>query len=49
MTAARIGGSKRIRSNAKRGKERLDWLAPVIEDWYSKVCLSGISVHNIIL
>ena len=40
MTASRIRGSKLIRSNAERGRDRLV-LAPVIEDWHAK--LLGVS------
>lgn len=45
MTVARARGSKRIRSNAERGKERLEGLAPAIEDWHAKVCLLGVSIE----
>lgn len=44
MTAAQIRGSKRIRSNAERGKERLEGFAPVIEDWHAKLCLLEVSI-----
>ena len=46
MTAARTRGSKRIRSNSLRGKERLEGLVPVVEDWHAKVCLLGVSVMH---
>lgn len=39
MTASRTRGSQRIRLNAGRGKERLEGLSPVVEDWHAKVCL----------
>lgn len=43
MTAARARGSQRIRSNSERGKDRLEGLQPVVEDWHAKVCLLGVS------
>ena len=42
MTVARTRGCKRIRSNAERGKERLEGFVPVIEDWHVKVSLLGV-------
>ena len=44
LTAKRARGSQHIRSNSLRGKERLEGLKPVIEDWHAKVCLLGVSV-----
>ena len=39
MTAARARGSHRVRCNSDRGKERLEGLQPVCEDWHAKVSL----------
>ncbi len=44
LTAVRARGSKRVRYNSLRGKDRLEGLEPVIEDWHAKVCLLGVSV-----
>lgn len=44
MTAARVRGSKRIRSNSERGKVALEGLEPVVEDWHTKVCFLGVSI-----
>lgn len=47
LTVARARGSQRIRKNSERGKERLDGLLPVCEDWHTKLCLLGVrSVIN---
>ena len=45
MTAARTRSSKRIKCNSVRGKDRLEGLEPVVEDWHAKVCLLGVSVY----
>lgn len=42
MTASRVRGSKRIRSNAERGKEQLGGFVAGVEDWHAKVCLLGV-------
>lgn len=42
LTAARARGSQRIRNNSERGRERLEGLTPVCEDWHSKLCLLGV-------
>ena len=42
LTAKRARGSQYTRSNSLRGKERLEGLKPVIEDWHAKVCLLGV-------
>ena len=42
MTAARTRGCKRIRSNAERGKERLEGFHALIEDWHAKGILLGV-------
>ncbi len=44
MTASRTRSSQRIRSNSLRGKDRLEGMVPVVEDWHSKVCLLGVSI-----
>lgn len=38
MTAARVRGSQRIRSNSERGVDRLQGLVGVAEDWHTKMC-----------
>ena len=43
LTAARARSGQRIRSNSLRGKDRLEGMVPVIEDWHAKVCLLGVS------
>lgn len=45
LTAARTRSSKRIRSNSVRGRDRLDGLEPMCEDWHAKVCLLGVSKY----
>lgn len=49
LTAARARGCQRIRKNSERGKERLQGLKPVCEDWHSKLCVLGVrsSYNNI--
>ena len=42
MTAARARGSQRIRKNSERGRDRLEGLKPVCEDWHAKLCLLGV-------
>ena len=39
LTVERMRGAKNIRSNLCRGKERLEGIQPVIEDWHAKVVL----------
>jgi len=46
LTAARIRSSKRIRSNSTRGKDRLDGVETVVEDWHARMCLLMVSVLN---
>ena len=46
MTAARTKGCKRIRSNAERGKERLEGFTPLVEDWHAKGAFLGMSQHT---
>ena len=47
MTAARARGSQRVHSNSERGKDRLEGLQPVVEDWHAKVCLLGVRLYII--
>ena len=42
MTAARTRGCQRIRSNAERGKERLQGFNAFVEDWHAKGVLLGV-------
>ena len=37
LTAKRARGSQHVRSNSLRGKDRLEGLKPVVEDWHAKV------------
>lgn len=37
MTVSRVRGMRRIRSNSARGKDRLEGLYPMVEDWHAKV------------
>lgn len=46
LTAARVRGSQRVRSNSQRGIHRLEGLVPVIEDWHAKGCLLSVSTCN---
>ena len=39
LTAKRARGGQNIRCNSERGKDRLEGLIPVVEDWHGKVCL----------
>ncbi len=48
LTAARAGGTKAIRSNSERQKERLAGLVPVCEDWHAKMCLLGVTLFSCI-
>lgn len=43
---AHVRGCKGTRSNAVRGKERLDGLIPVAEDWHTKMCLMGDDINK---
>lgn len=42
LTATRARGCQRIRSNSTRGKDRLEGLVPVVEDWHAKVSILGV-------
>lgn len=45
MTAARARGTQWVRSNSERGKDQLQGLQPVVEDWHAKVCLLGVCMY----
>ena len=38
LTVARIRGAQRIRRNSYNGRDRVEGLVPVVEDWHAKVC-----------
>ena len=42
LTAARTRSSKRIRSNSMRGRDKLEGLEPICEDWHAKMCILGV-------
>lgn len=42
MTAARARGCQNIRKNSERGRDRLEGLKPICEDWHAKLCLLGV-------
>lgn len=42
LTAARARGSQRICKNSEGGKERLEGLMPVCEDWHSNLYILGV-------
>ena len=42
LTVVRARGSQRICKNSEHGKERLEGLTPVCEDWHTKLCLLGV-------
>ena len=44
LTAARVRGSQRVRNNGQRGLDRLEGVAPVVEDWHAKGCLLAVSL-----
>ena len=48
LTAARICECKRLCSNAESGKERLDGLTALVEDWHVSGILITISVSMIV-
>ena len=49
LTAARVRGSQRVRSNGQRGLHRLEGIAPVVEDWHAKGCLLSVSSLQIVI
>lgn len=44
LTVERARGSQKVRSNSERGRERLEGLQPVVEDWHSRVALLKVHV-----
>ena len=48
LTCARARGAQRIMQNHDTGKQQLEGLIPVIEDWHAKQCLLSVSGHVII-
>lgn len=49
LTAKRARGAQRIRENSNRGRDRLEGLVPVVEDWHTKMCLVCVSVLYIVI
>ncbi len=47
LTEKRAQGAQDVRSNSERGKDRLEGLLPVAEDWHAKVCLLGVSTYKL--
>ena len=45
LTTEQMRGAKNVRSNACRGKERLEGVVPMVEDWHTKVLLKVSTVH----
>ena len=48
LTAERATGAKRSLTNENRGRDRLEGLVPVIEDWHANVCLLKVCLSHII-
>ena len=44
LTVERARGAKKERNNENRGKDRLEGLLPVIEDWHAKVCFLKVRI-----
>ena len=44
LTAKRARGGQEIRENSNRGRDRLEGLAPIMEDWHTKMCLISVSI-----
>ena len=42
LTCATVRGSQRIRGNSYSGRDRLEGLIPVSEDWHAKMCLMKV-------
>ena len=38
LTVARIRGCQNVQRNGESGRDRLEGLVPVIEDWHAKMC-----------
>lgn len=49
LTAKRAQEAQNICSNSQRGKDHLNGLFPIIEDWHAKVCLLGVSAQRMII
>lgn len=49
LTAERVRGCRRTRSNATNTAEKLQGLIPVIEDWHSKVALLKVCMYLMII
>ena len=47
LTTERMRGAKNVRSNACRGKERLEGVVPMVEDWHTKVVLLKVSTVHV--
>ena len=50
VTAKRARGAQGIRENSNRGKDRLEGLVPIVEDWHAKmtlICVSTITCSNV--
>ena len=43
-TTARARGALLIREDCDLGKDRLDGLLPVTEDWHAKLCLMKVTI-----
>lgn len=46
VTTKRARGGQGIRENSNRGRDRLEGLVPVVEDWHAKMCLICVSILN---
>lgn len=44
LTTARARGALLIREDCDLGKDRLDGLLPVTEDWHAKLCLMKVTI-----
>lgn len=49
LTVARSRGSKRVRGNSVRARDRLEGIIPVCEDWHSKGCFITVTLNNLVL
>lgn len=45
VTAKRARGAQGNRENSNRGRDRLEGLVPVVEDWHAKMCLICVSMQ----
>ena len=46
LIVARIRGAQRIRRNSYNGRDRVEGLVPVVEDWHAKVCFLKVLFCN---